>query len=181
MPLQPDLLERVRGAAKALEEAERQAKLARADYHVAIRRLHLAGGSLREIARELSMSHQRAQQIVNEAGGSWWRRMWRTRRIQKDAICTWCGRPPSEVQALVAGPAVYMCDACIAAAERAVAGTDPEPAFEVERTRSPRRCLFCSKRADFDLALALAPAGDICEQCLGVCRAILEGRHPPAA
>ncbi len=38
---------------------------ARADYQHAIRRLHAAGGSMREIAEVLGLSHQRVHQIVD--------------------------------------------------------------------------------------------------------------------
>src|SRR5713226_5610399 len=92
MVLDQHLLNNARAAGDQLAEAERQVLLTRADYHTAIRRLHLAGGSLREISQSLSLSHQRVQQIVNAAGGSWWRRVWRTRNVKRDAVCTWCDR-----------------------------------------------------------------------------------------
>src|SRR3954469_1084569 len=105
MALDVNLLDRAQAAAAVLAESEQQALLSRADYHTAVRRLHLAGGSLREIAQALSLSHQRVQQIVNGAGGSWWRLVWRGRNAARDAVCTWCGRPPAEVAKLIAGPA----------------------------------------------------------------------------
>ena len=79
MVLDRDLLARATAAGNELAEAERKALLSRAEYHTAIRRLHLGGGSFREIAQALALSHQRVQQIVNEAGGSWWSRVWRMR------------------------------------------------------------------------------------------------------
>src|SRR5688572_7500566 len=109
MTLEDDFLQRARATAADLAEAERALLLARAEHHAAVRRLHLAGGSLREIAQALGISHQRVQQIVDGAGGSWWRRVWRTRRPKVDAVCSFCGRPPSEVKKLVAGPEVYIC------------------------------------------------------------------------
>jgi hypothetical protein len=171
MALNLDLLEKARAAGVRFDEAEQQALLARTEYHTAVRRLHLAGGSLREIAQTLSLSHQRVQQIVSGAGGSWWRRAWRTRIIRPDAICTWCGRPPSEVSKLIAGPHVYICDDCVEAAAKATAP------FERVRTRTAAaRCAFCSKRAGGERSLVTAPAGHICTECLRVCREILEGR-----
>src|SRR5688572_18964644 len=110
---QPLLLEKARAAGNVLEEAERQVLLARAEYHTAIRRLHLAGATLREIAESLSLSHQRVQQIVSSAGGTWWL-VGRARREQADAVCSWCGLPPSEVASLIAGPKVFICDRCVA-------------------------------------------------------------------
>jgi len=189
MVLTPELLDRAKAAATRLADAERQALLFRADYHTAVRRLHLAGGSLREIAQALSLSHQRVQQIVNGAGGTWWRRAWRTRRMPADAVCTWCGRPPSEVEKLIAGPNVYICDACVQAAEKtaAVASTPPAPArargageagtrpfARVRSTSIAQRCAFCGKRAKGSRSLVTAPAGHVCTDCLRVCREILD-------
>jgi ClpX C4-type zinc finger len=173
--LDPDLLEKARLADAALERAEREALLSRADYHTAIRRLHLAGGSLREIAQALDLSHQRVQQIVSGAGGTWWRRAWRTRTARPDAVCTWCGRPPREVARLIAGPRVYICDGCIAAAERlASSGTaGPGPFLRIRTTGAARRCAFCGRRARPERALITAPAGHICTDCLHTCREIL--------
>ena len=105
MTLDPQLLDQARRHGAAVDRRRTPALLARADYHTAIRRLHLAGGPLREIAQALSLSHQRVQQIVSGAGGTWWRRAWRRRTIGPDAVCTWCGRPPSEVAKLIAGAA----------------------------------------------------------------------------
>ena len=115
-----ELLEKARTAGTELAEAERHVQLARADYHAIVRRIHLAGASLREIAEALDMSHQRVQQIVTVAGGTWWRRVWRTRNRKSDLICTWCVRASSEVSKLIAGPNVFICDSCIEAAERAL-------------------------------------------------------------
>src|SRR5262245_45699484 len=123
MGMTKELLDRARAAGDDLAEAERTVVIARGEYYTAIRRLHLAGASLREIAEVLSLSHQRVQQIVNVSGGSWWRRAWRTRRLRNGAVCTWCDRPPSEVTKLVAGPNIYICDACVTAAGRVERGT----------------------------------------------------------
>ncbi|MEU0286901.1 ClpX C4-type zinc finger protein [Streptomyces sp. NPDC052492] len=41
--------------------------------------------------------------------------------------CSFCGKRSSEVGKLVSGPGVYICDACVALAERIVAETLGEP------------------------------------------------------
>jgi hypothetical protein len=48
-----------------LLELQHEADRARADHHHAIRRLHAAGASMREIAEGLGLSHQRIHQIVD--------------------------------------------------------------------------------------------------------------------
>jgi hypothetical protein len=175
MAIDQNLLEQARATGTRLAEAEREALLARADYHTAIRRLHLGGASFREIAQALSLSHQRVQQVVSAAGGSWWQ-VWRRRSAIPDAVCSWCGRPPAEVAKLIAGPKVYMCDACVAAAEQALAGTlgkrgDPKPASH----RVREGCSFCGKKATRQRAVIAGPR-NICDQCLRVCREILDSR-----
>lgn len=165
-----ELLEAAKTAGGVFEEAERQALLARTEYHHAIRRLHLAGASLREIAESLSLSHQRVQQIVSGAGGTWWTKVWGTRN-RPDAICTWCGNPPSAVAKLVAGPKVYLCDRCLTSAESVKAGKENGGPFRRMLTkRVTARCAFCAKGG----TVVEAPQGRICADCLRVCREIVE-------
>ena len=74
MAVDPDLLNEAKIAEADLIEAEHATDVARAEFHRAVRRLHLDGASLREIATALGLSHQRVHQIVEAAGGS---RRWR--------------------------------------------------------------------------------------------------------
>jgi ClpX C4-type zinc finger protein len=171
--LDAELLKKAKETSGLLTDAERAVLTARADYHTAIRRLHLAGGSLREIAEAMALSHQRIQQIVDEAGGSWWTRIWRTRSVKRDAICTFCGRPPSEVEKLVAGPDVYICDACVTSAEAAAAGARGA-GFEIAAARV--RCSFCAKRSGPKCRVVTALQGNVCVECLRLTRDIIDGR-----
>src|SRR5262249_31809713 len=158
--------------------AERQVQLARADYHTAVRRLHLGGASLREVAQALGLSHQRVQQMVKGVGGSWWQRMWRSRGAGRDASCTFCESPPREVAKVIAGPNVFICDACVSLAEAglaAPAGREPGQSLPPIRTLGAR-CSFCRKRRRADRALVGMPAARICTECLQLCRQILDDR-----
>jgi transcriptional regulator with XRE-family HTH domain len=51
-----------------LIDLQREVELARVDHDHAIRRLHASGGSMREIAEALGLSHQRVHQIVEASG-----------------------------------------------------------------------------------------------------------------
>ena len=64
MTLDEEILDEARSLRSRLLELQHDAERAQADYHHAIRRLQAAGGSLREIAAELGLSHQRVHQIV---------------------------------------------------------------------------------------------------------------------
>jgi hypothetical protein len=178
--LNQELLDRARAAQTAVADAERQALLSRGGYHVAVRRLHLAGGSLREIAQALGVSHQRIQQIVEIAGGSWWSRMWRTRTVRRDAVCTFCDRPSDEVSKLIAGPNVYICDACVGASESVLRGGASARATKAAVT-SKLRCSFCSKRVSERRPVVSGSVASICSECVRICREILEQPVAPSA
>ena len=64
MTLDRDSLNEARELRSRLLELQHEADRAQLDYHHAIRRLHAAGGSMREIAEALDVSHQRVHQIV---------------------------------------------------------------------------------------------------------------------
>lgn len=63
-PLDPTALSEARESRDRMLNAQHTLESARADYSHAIRRLHAEGGSLREIAESLGLSHQRIHQIV---------------------------------------------------------------------------------------------------------------------
>ena len=68
-PLDANILGEAREARDRLLELQRDLEKARADYNHAVRRLHAEGGSLREIAEDLGVSHQRVHQIVEGGEG----------------------------------------------------------------------------------------------------------------
>ncbi|MBZ5498989.1 MAG: hypothetical protein LAP85_21530 [Acidobacteriia bacterium] len=173
MTIHEALLKKARAAGTRLADAERQVQLARNEYHAIVRRMHLAGGSLREIAQALDLSHQRVQQMVDGAGGSWWQRVWRARNVKNDLTCTFCNRPQSQVARLIAGPKVYICDACIAAAEESMTGSSPYGSLALAGEGARARCSFCGKGRTSDRLLLTGPRGNVCGECLNVCRQIL--------
>ena len=127
-----ELLAEARQAQERLIDAERDVEVARAEFHRAVRRLHLHGSSLRELAAGLGLSHQRVHQIVEEAGGS--RRWVRIRDKQarpRDHLleCTFCGKVQDQVRKLIAGPGAYICDGCVDLAEHVITlrSTPPVP------------------------------------------------------
>lgn len=73
-PLDPATLREARDSRDRMLEAQHALERARADYGHAIRRLHAEGGSLREIAESLGLSHQRVHQLVEGDEGKSGRR-----------------------------------------------------------------------------------------------------------
>src|SRR3954469_8094425 len=65
MTLDDQLLSEAKTVRERLLDLQHEVDVARVDYQHVIRRLHAAGGSMREIAEELGLSHQRVHQIVD--------------------------------------------------------------------------------------------------------------------
>jgi len=181
------LLGEARQARERLIDAERDLEVARAEFHRAVRRLHLHGSSLRELAASLGLSHQRVHQIVEEAGGSrrWIRARGGGRRDDLLLVCSFCGKSQDQVAKLIAGPSVYICDGCVALAEGAVgsgvaARTGYGAVTAVSEQDARTLCSFCGKiRAQVD-GMALGPPSPnrktpaaICQECLALCDEII--------
>jgi ClpX C4-type zinc finger len=181
MPVDEALLNEARAAEARLIEAQHATDVAQADFHRAVRRLHLAGASLREVATALGLSHQRVHQIVEAAGGS---RRWRRGRDRDGFVpgpCSFCGRAAREVKKLIAGPSVYICDRCITLADQALATGDPAgpPATAITPVAAEaeaERCSFCGKRRHQVPGLAAGRNARICAECLGLCHEIIAER-----
>ncbi len=180
MTINQQLLKKARAAADRLADAERRVQAARADYHAIVRRMHLAGSPLREMAHALGLSHQRIQQMIGGAGGSWWQKVWRTRNLKGNLACTYCRRPQDKVARLIAGPKVFICDACITISEQILSGaTGSAHGFLVlAREDTKARCSFCGKRRTSERQLLTGPSANVCGECLGVCRQILIDSAP---
>ena len=69
MTLDEHILAEAKEVRQHLVDLETQTAHTRVDYHAAIKKLHAAGGSLREIAEALELSHQRVHQIVDGPAG----------------------------------------------------------------------------------------------------------------
>jgi hypothetical protein len=182
------LLGEARQARERLIDAERDLEVARAEFHRAVRRLHLNGSSLRELAASLGLSHQRVHQIVEEAGGS---RRWArakgggARRDDLLLVCSFCGKSQGEVGKLIAGPGVYVCDGCVSLAEGVVGSGEPARTEYGRVTAVPAEaqrmlCSFCGKIRGQVAGMALAPSvphrktpATICTECLALCNEII--------
>jgi hypothetical protein len=157
-----EMLAEARRAEERLIDAERDAEVFRAEFHRAVRRLHLNGASLRELAGALGLSHQRVHQIVESAGGS---RRWLRHRVPgrhdpgrpaDRLVCTFCGQDQAQARKLIAGPHVCICDACVPRAREVISSGPvsgglfvpvmPERGRPESEPRPRMACSFCGKQ-----------------------------------
>jgi len=176
MAIDPGLLEQAKSAEGRLADAEHAAEVARADFHRAVRRLQLAGGSLREIADALNLSHQRVHQIVESAGGS---RRWRRDPRRQLIHCSFCGKDQQHAQKVIAGPGICICNECVASADTAIDTGTEVSTLAVSLLRASgdaraERCGFCGKRGYQVTAMACADDKRICAECLSLCHEIID-------
>jgi hypothetical protein len=182
MPLDSGLLGQARAAETRVIATDHDAENARAEFNQAIRRLQLAGGSLREIAAEFGLSHQRIHQIVAATGGS---RSWRGGAACFGDLlsCSFCGQQQNKVKRLIAGPDACICERCVGRVHRvlaAVGKTASTPIAVIRQVSAEVRdgqCSFCDKGRDQVEAMAAAGDARICNECLSLCDEIgSEGR-----
>jgi ATP-dependent protease Clp ATPase subunit len=93
--------------------------------------------------------------------------------------CSFCGQRQRQVRKLIAGPAACICDVCINALSKAIAGDDAAISGDLrgvgERTCT---CSFCGRnRPEVQAMFESLPRPGIlryiCNECLGLCQEIL--------
>jgi len=173
MVLDEGLLNEAREARDRLIESEYETERTRLSYQHALRRLHTAGGSLREIAEALGLSHQRVHQIVEGVAGKV-----AVKHSRANAACSFCGFDKTETQKVIAGPGVYICDRCISLGTEVVqaGGDKANERVKLAAISDPTaKCSFCGKEGQRVHHLAGSTKARICGECLGICTDILVG------
>lgn len=170
-----NLLRLAREAATRLTDGQHLADRAKVDYHHAIRRLHLGGASLREIADALELSHQRVHQIIESTGGTGgWKS---SRKPASDMSCTFCGLSADEVAKLIAGPGIFICDECVARVRRVADVSSPQRTSRADLDPLPEgsrlKCSFCGKPKGRISAMVEGERLAMCADCIQLCEEIL--------
>jgi ATP-dependent protease Clp ATPase subunit len=91
-----------------------------------------------------------------------------------DLHCTFCGKSGVEAKKIIAGPPPYsICDECV--------GSHSETAAREEARLAALhdKCSFCGKTRRQVGVLLGGERATICDECLGLCRDILEEELGP--
>jgi hypothetical protein len=181
MPIDEALLRRATEVRDQAEELQQKAARSRLAFHEAVCELHRAGGSLREIAEALDLSHQRVHQIVESSGGCGvWARLWRRRattaRPRTPASCSFCAVDQFKTRKLIAGPGIWICDGCVVLARRVLeaGAAQADERARLEPADPDARCHFCGQGARRTGGRLVTGCGrNICASCLDLCDEIV--------
>ena len=179
-----ELLAEARQAQERLKRAEHATDVARAYFHHAVHRLIARGSRPRDVAAALGLNGEQLRQIIQQADGEG---EGRDTPPDTGLACTFCGISQYKVRKLIAGPGVYICDACVELAQGvlssgSVTNTRLGPMHAVPDRDGRVRCRFCDKHRDQVAGLAAMSAGTddevsvpatICAECLSLCNEII--------
>ena len=186
MAVDRELLATARRERDRLIELQHERELAQVGYQHAIRRLHAAGASLREIADALGISYQRVHQIVDPSTGKG-----ALKRGAVGSACSFCGIEGVHASRVVAGPGIFICDGCVQLATEVLEAGEGRRSQRTSLVCLPAadgrsRCGFCGRRRSGIDAMAEAPARPqagklrgrrpgvrICAACVELCREIV--------
>ncbi len=88
--------------------------------------------------------------------------------------CSFCSKKQGEVEKLIAGPGVYICNECVDDCSVALAaGESTGRITMIAGDAAEGSCSFCGMRPSADLGIAGTPTARICSQCVKICCEIL--------
>ena len=89
--------------------------------------------------------------------------------------CSFCSRKQADVIKLIAGPAVFICNECVDSCSAALATREPTGSITMILSKAAQaECSFCGKVPTQVEGIVGVPTARICDQCIKICREILE-------
>lgn len=90
--------------------------------------------------------------------------------------CSFCSKKQADVEKLIAGPAVFICNQCVADCSAGLTMGEPIGSITmIIREDAEARCSFCGKAPEEVAGMAGVPTAHICNECIKICGDILTG------
>lgn len=90
--------------------------------------------------------------------------------------CSFCGKKQAEVQKLIAGPRVHICNECVNDGLQTLIEGEPTGKITIlVAKQAEARCSFCGQKPVDVVRIVGVPTARICNQCLKICADVLEG------
>ena len=86
----------------------------------------------------------------------------------QDLTCSFCGKNQEEIEKLIAGPNVYICNECVQLCNEILSEEGESPDSEEDL-----HCSFCAKNQKDVEKLVPGPAVSICNECIQLCTKII--------
>lgn len=125
-----------------------------------------------EVARQLLQVATALEEALKRAYGKQWdTAMPEGAPESQDRACSFCGKGPEEARKLIAGPSVFICDACVGLCDEILeqedgAGSDCEAAPAPSPDSEERLCGICMEPRETDELVFLPHAAYMCATCL---------------
>lgn len=154
--------EEVAKAAKNLMRSAKETERKREQLVEALVSAKTDGASLRELAQDAGISHQRVQQLVKPR-----------------LVCSSCNRAEDRAGQLVAGPGKFICGSCVQLAFRVIDSGKARRVGDVKMTPGVAgvACSFCQNTASRSKVVSTTNL-DICLRCLRLAQEVLEEEGP---
>ena len=89
--------------------------------------------------------------------------------------CSFCSKKQAEVVKLIAGPAVFICNDCVDCCSTALTTREPTGNITMILSKAAQaECSFCGQLPTQVHGIVGVPTARICDQCIKICREILE-------
>lgn len=154
--------EEVAKAAKDLLMSAKETERKREQLVEALVAAKADGASLRELAEDAGISHQRVQQLVKPR-----------------FVCSSCNRSDDRAGQLVAGPGKFICGSCVQLGFRVIDSGKSRRVGDVKMTPGGQdaACSFCKNTASRS-KVARTTNLAICLRCLQLAQEVLEEKGP---
>ena len=97
-----------------------------------------------------------------------------TNSTNKRICCGFCGKSNDQVEKLIAGSGVFICDGCLKECDELLKAENNKSGNHLDGND---KCSFCSKTRTNVKSLLMGPEKYICYECIELCHILLDDKE----